>query len=92
VRRKGRTGAGAGEQTEFTVVRTVMASLASVWPFVLPLVFCVIAAHFVAAAVLNWFVCTRRHRSPVRRWALRRFERRLARAGAQGDNEAAAPV
>jgi hypothetical protein len=59
-----------------------MALPATVWQFVLTTVFSLLAAHVVAAAILNWSVSTRRHRSPVRHWAQRRLMQRLARAGA----------
>jgi hypothetical protein len=57
-----------------------MALPAPVWQFVLMTVFSLLAAHLVAAAILNWSVGTRRLRSPVRRQVQRRMLQRLARA------------
>jgi len=65
-----------------------MALPSSVWQFVLMTVFGLLAAHLVAAAILNWSVSTRRHRSPVRRWAQKRLLQRVARAG----NDAVRPA
>lgn len=63
----------------------VMAFPASVWQFVLMTVFSLLAAHLVAAAVLNWSISTRRQRSPVRRFAQRRLVQRLARTRDEGE-------
>jgi hypothetical protein len=52
-------------------------------------VFSLLAAHLVAAAILNWSISTRRHRSPVRHWVQRRLLQRLARAGDPGARSSA---
>jgi hypothetical protein len=70
------------EQTGRAVVRKVMGLPASVWQFVLMTVFSLLAAHLIAAAILNWSISTRRRRSPVREWAQRRMLQRLARVDA----------
>jgi hypothetical protein len=56
-----------------------MALSASHWQFVLMTVFGLLAAHLVAAGILNWSISTRRLRSPVRREVQRRLVQRLAR-------------
>jgi hypothetical protein len=56
----------------------------SFWQFFLIAMFSLLAAHLVAAAVLNWSVSTRRQRSPVRRLVQRRLLQRVARAGSSG--------
>jgi hypothetical protein len=47
-------------------------------------VFGLLAAHLIAAAILNWSVSTRRQRSPVRRRVQQRLVQRVARAGNVG--------
>ena len=48
-------------------------------------VFSLLAAHLVAAAILNWSISTRRRRSPVRQWVQRRMLQRLARLDDAGE-------
>jgi hypothetical protein len=65
-----------------------MAIPVSTWQFVLMTVFGLLAAHLVAAAILNWSISTRRQRSPVRQWVQRRLLQRLARVGAHSEEPA----
>jgi hypothetical protein len=58
---------------------TIMAFSASPWQFVLMTVFGLLAAHVIAAGILNWSISTRRQRSPVRREVQRRLANRIAR-------------
>ena len=64
----------------------------SVWQFVLMTVFSLLAAHLVAAAILNWSVSTRRLRSPVRQLAQKRLLQRVARAGSGTEEPPAATL
>jgi hypothetical protein len=63
----------------------------SSWQLLLMAVFSLLAAHLIAAAILNWSVSTRRHRSPVRRWVQRRLLQRVARAECGGGPSLAPP-
>jgi Flp pilus assembly protein TadB len=56
----------------------------SFWQFLLMAMVGLLAAHLIAAAVLNWSVSTRRQRSPVRRLVQRRLLQRVARAASSG--------
>jgi Flp pilus assembly protein TadB len=58
-----------------------MSLSTSFWQFLLMAMVGLLAAHLLAAAVLNWSVSTRRQRSPVRRLVQRRLLQRVARAG-----------
>ncbi|MET0595722.1 MAG: hypothetical protein ABW133_23695 [Polyangiaceae bacterium] len=60
-----------------------MALSAPAWQFVLMVVFGLLAAHLVAAGILNWSISTRRQRSPLRHSVQKRLLQRIARLEAE---------
>jgi ABC-type transport system involved in Fe-S cluster assembly fused permease/ATPase subunit len=60
-----------------------MALSAPDWQFILMTVFGLLAAHLVAAGILNWSISARRQRSAVRQKAKKRAVQRLARLTAE---------